>query len=208
MRFFILALICAVALTGCGKKKEKVDIVAELESKPIVTEVKPEAKPEEKAAPEPKFVDNNPNPASTDVQPTQAPPMQMSESSMPSSSPAPDPSQDQTSATAPSSSTQGFEMTAQKVGTPSVPASVPAPAPQAQASYPPYQAPAYTAPQGAAPYPPRGYYPPPQYGGYPAPPPKKYVPPGPIETVGEFIGHLVNPFKRDEDESKKEYKGI
>ncbi|MBI4971836.1 MAG: hypothetical protein HZC17_08415 [Candidatus Omnitrophica bacterium] len=191
----ILVLTVGLAIPACGKKKDKTDIIADLESKPVVTEVKSEAKPaaEEKKEAEPKVVDNSPNPVSTDIQPTQTP--------VPS-----------TSATPATTPTQGYEVSAQKVGAPSVPSApgvpqVPA-VPQTPAPYPPYQG--YKAPQqgAASPYSnPYGAPPPnPYYGGYT--PPQKYKAPGPIESTGEFIGHLVNPFKRKEDESKKTYKGI
>lgn len=198
MRAAVVILLCLVAFSGCGKK-EKTDIIADLESKPIVTEVAPE----EKKAEEPTVVDNSFNPATADSESSQqqTPPMPAIPSSVDST--ATPPSDPSASATAPAAGGQTYEVSAQKVD-PSAP--VPqAPPPAPQAPYPPYQGqqgvPQYQNPYGAPP-------PNPYYGYAPQQPPKKYVPPGPIESAGEFIGHLVNPFKRKEDESKKTYKGI
>ncbi|GEM_PF-3537285 len=201
MRVLFLLLILTVAVSGCGKKKEKTDIIADLETKPVVTEVAPSSKAPE---PEPQIIDNSqaPKPESIpEVQEGQSPagtvPTDTTDAQSQGLSPQ---------GTVPSTPSQGYEMTATKVD----PNAPPPAAPQAPAPYPPYQGyqtqpppqpGAYQNPYGAPPPSPYGY-------GYPPPPPKKYVPPGPIESAGEFIGHLVNPFKRKEDESKKEYKGI
>ena len=155
-------------------------------------------------AAEPQVVNNSPSPTSTDLQETTetvaTPTGQQTTTAyavpgttLQQGTQTVYPGTSQSTGATTTGQSQGYEMVAQKVD-PNAPPSPPAqPAP-----YPPYQG--YQAP-------PPGYAPSP-YGGYPAPPPKKYVPPGPIESTGEFIGHLVNPFKRKEDESKKEYKGI
>lgn len=197
MRAVLVILLCLIAFSGCGKK-EKTDIIADLESKPIVTEVAPEDKPaaEKVTEAEPTIVDNSANPASSDLEPPQIPPAPAVSSPVDAAAPSSDP----VAATAPAAPGQTYEVAAQKVD-PSSTTQSPSMAPTPQAPYPPYQgqpAPQYQNPYGA----------PAPYGYAPQPPPQKYKPPGPIESTGEFIGHLINPFKRKEDESKKTYKGI
>ncbi|MBI4397495.1 MAG: hypothetical protein HY586_00035 [Candidatus Omnitrophica bacterium] len=183
-------LVCVVMLSGCGKKKQGTDMIAELENKPAATEVA--------SAPEPTIVDNSQMPEPEPIPDAES----MIADAKEEAQKADSASQAAEQADQVQKQAEGYEIAAQKVRTAGVTA-VPdaaitaASTPQRPPSVPPYP-PRSTAPQSSS------YSP---YPGYPGPP-KKYVPPGPIESAGEFIGHLVNPFKRKEDESKKEYKGI
>lgn len=177
MKIFYWVIILSVAISGCGKKKEKIDILTELEKKPAVTEVKSveEAKPETPEAPTVA--------TAGDV------PVKVSAAPMPEEEKSED-SLEVVAQKVETSPQTGTSSSTTQVTTPTLAPTVPR-IPQV----PQIPRPVYTPPPRPQTYVPQ----------LPPAPPKPYKPPGLMESTGELIGHLVNPTKRKEEE--KQYSG-